>query len=58
VLNEHEIKSLCDKVNLVTYFLSNLLTVMFFTTCLVIVEFLKSEIMERLKIVIREATLV
>ncbi len=51
-------KSLCSKVDVVSSYLFDLSKFLFFALAIVIVELIKSEIMEKLKMIIREATLV
>ena len=51
-------KSLCNKVELVTSYLFNLSQFLFFALTIVFIELMKTEIMEKLKIIIREAALV
>lgn len=49
--------SLCSKVELVISYLFDLSMYLFFALVIVFVELIKTEIMEKLKMIIREATL-
>ena len=51
-------KSLSEKVEFMTSYLFDLSKILFLTIGILIVELIKSEIMEKLKMTIREATLV
>lgn len=51
-------KSLCNKVELVTSYLFDLSQFLFFALAIMLIELIKSEIMEKLRIIIREAALV